>query len=107
MSDRHQLVLAWRDGRRETVRASGDETVLAAAESAGVGLPFGCRTGACGSCVGRLRDGDVTYDRPPRALKSRQREAGYVLCCLARPLTACRLGVGTDILTDLVVNPFR
>lgn len=107
MSERHQLVLAWREGRRESVRASGDETVLTAAESANVGLPFGCRTGACGSCVGRLLDGDVTYDRPPRALNARQREAGYVLCCLAQPLTHCRFEVGVAVLTDLVATPFR
>lgn len=66
MSDRHQLVLTWRDGGEETVRASETETVLEAAESAGAVLPFGCRTGACSSCVGRLVEGNVSFDRPPR-----------------------------------------
>ena len=36
MTARYDLALSWRDGREETVRASDDETVLEAAESAGV-----------------------------------------------------------------------
>lgn len=43
-----------------TVQPSGtqfaceaDETVLSAAIRAGVGLPYGCKNGACGSCKGR------------------------------------------------------
>ena len=47
-----------------TVQPSGrqftcedDETVLAAAIRAGVGLPYGCKNGACGSCKGKLLEG--------------------------------------------------
>lgn len=103
----HHLTLTWRDGREETVLASGGETVLEAAETASVDLPFGCRTGACATCVGQLIDGNVSYDRPPRALKSRHVQAGYVLCCIARPRTDCRLVVGADVQTELVSNPWR
>ncbi|AFK20971.1 2Fe-2S iron-sulfur cluster binding domain-containing protein (plasmid) [Haloferax mediterranei ATCC 33500] len=107
MATRHDLTLTWRDGREETVPASENETVLEAAESAGIGLPFGCRTGACATCVGRLIDGAILYDRPPRALKTRHIEAGYVLCCIARPRTDCRIEVGADVQTDLVSNPWK
>lgn len=107
MPTRHHLELAWRDGRRETVRARENETVLEAAESADVSLPFGCRTGACVSCVGRLVEGDVDYRRPPRGLKPRHGEAGYVLCCIARLRADCRIVVGTDVRTDLVANPWK
>jgi stearoyl-CoA 9-desaturase NADPH oxidoreductase len=43
------------------VRACSDGTqpILAAGESAGAQLPFGCRMGICHSCVGRLRSGQV------------------------------------------------
>lgn len=102
MATRLDLVLTWRDGSVETLCARGKETVLEAAESAGVGLPFGCRTGACVSCVGRLVEGDVSYDRPPRALKARHGGAGYVLCCIARPRTDCRIAVGAAVRNDLV-----
>lgn len=107
MDPRHDLTLTWRDGHEETVHANADETVLEATESAGVSLPFGCRTGACATCVGRLIDGDVLYDRPPRALKSRFLVAGYVLCCIARPRRDCRIAVGADIHSQLVSNPWK
>jgi len=107
MADRHDLVLTWRDGSEEALAASDDETILEAAESAGTSLPFGCRTGACVSCVGRLVEGDVDYVRPPRALRARHDEAGYVLCCIARPRADCRIVVGADVQTELVSNPWE
>jgi stearoyl-CoA 9-desaturase NADPH oxidoreductase len=47
--------------RRSGLQASsdGEQPILAAGESAGVTLPFGCRMGICHSCVGRLRSGRV------------------------------------------------
>jgi ferredoxin-NADP reductase len=47
--------------RRSGLEASsdGEQPILAAGESAGVTLPFGCRMGICHSCVGRLRAGQV------------------------------------------------
>lgn len=107
MTDRHRLTLAWRDGREETVRASEDETVLEGAGSDGVRLPFGCRTGACVSCVCRLDSGEISYERPPRALKPPQRRSGYVLSCIARPRTDCQLAVGPAVRTELVSNPLE
>ncbi|MFB6372850.1 MAG: 2Fe-2S iron-sulfur cluster-binding protein [Bradymonadaceae bacterium] len=84
-----------------------DETVLDAAEASGVALPFGCRTGACATCTGRLLAGRVDHARPPRALKQRHREAGYVLLCVARPRDDCEVEVGAGVGTDLVSNPWR
>ena len=42
--------------------ASGQETILAAAIHAGVGLPYGCKDGACGSCKCKKLSGEVTND---------------------------------------------
>jgi ferredoxin-NADP reductase len=49
------------DFRSSGVQASsdGEQPILAAGESAGATLPFGCRMGICHSCVGRLRSGQV------------------------------------------------
>ncbi|MFW5959120.1 MAG: 2Fe-2S iron-sulfur cluster-binding protein [Natronomonas sp.] len=107
MDARLDLVVTRRDGREVTVEASEDEAVLDAAESAGISLPFGCRTGACATCVGQLIEGKISYDRPPRALKPRHIEAGYVLCCIAFPRTNCRIEVGAGIQTELVSNPWK
>lgn len=107
MTDRPELALTWRDGHTETTRANADQTVLEAAEAAAIGLPFGCRTGACSTCVGRLVAGTVAYSRPPRALKSRHRTSGYILCCIARPLTDCHIEVGPHVQSELVSNPWK
>jgi len=100
------VTLVWRDGREAAVTA-GDEPVLDATEESGLSLPFGCRTGACGTCTGRLLDGEVVHERPPRALKPRHLDDGYVLTCIAVPTGDCTVEVGTDVQRDLLVNPWQ
>ncbi|EFW92827.1 ferredoxin [Haladaptatus paucihalophilus DX253] len=105
--DRHRVELRWRGGGTETVRAAAAESVLEAAERADIGLPFGCRTGACATCTGRLLSGKIEHEREPRALKTDSLADGYVLLCIARPKTDCRIEVGTDVHSDLVTNPWK
>ena len=67
-----------------------DETILAAAIRQGIGLPYGCRDGACGSCKSRLVEGRVAHGtHQAKALTSEEEEAGFLLTCCARPLTDC------------------
>ncbi|MDS0278809.1 2Fe-2S iron-sulfur cluster binding domain-containing protein [Halomicroarcula sp. S1AR25-4] len=100
--------LVWRDADRvATVDVLAGQTVLDAAEAADVALPFGCRTGACGTCTARLLDGEVSHRRPPRALKERHLDDGYVLPCIAVPETDARLEVGAAVQADLVPNPWK
>jgi len=93
----------------ETVQidAEAGETILDAAESADVSLPFGCRTGACGTCTGRVLAGDLDHRRPPRALKQKHLDAGYALLCIAEPRADCRIAVGKDVVAELVENPWK
>ena len=64
----------------------GDETVLAAAMRAGVGLPYGCKNGACGSCKGKLVTGSLSHAaHQQRALSEVEEAAGAALFCCARP----------------------
>ena len=103
----HGVTLEWDDGRTVTLEVAAGQRVLAAAEAAGVSLPFGCRRGACGTCTGRLLDGELRHRRPPRALKQRHRDAGYVLLCVATPTTDCRVRVGAAVQDELVSNPWE
>ncbi len=103
----YRVVLEWTDGRRVTIPAADDETVVAAAERADEPLPFGCLTGACATCTAELLAGSVDHRREPRALKSRHREAGYVLPCIAVPTSDCRLRVGSAVAGELTQNPWK
>jgi CDP-4-dehydro-6-deoxyglucose reductase len=76
-----------------TVQPSGhhfecedDETVLAAAIRAGIGLPYGCKNGACGSCKGKVAEGLVELKpHQQRALSEQEKAQGFTLFCCAIP----------------------
>ncbi len=60
------------------------QTVLAAALAAGIGLPYGCRNGACGSCKGRIVSGQVEHDvHQASALSAEEKANGLALFCCA------------------------
>ena len=96
-----------RDDTTTPIEATPEQTVLEAAEDAAESLPFGCRTGACGTCTGRLVAGHIDHRRPPRALKEAHLEKGYALLCIAEPRSDCRIAVGKDVVAELVENPWK
>ncbi|OQS42587.1 CDP-6-deoxy-delta-3,4-glucoseen reductase [Chromobacterium haemolyticum] len=62
------------------------ETVLEAALRQGVGLPYGCRDGACGACKGKVVEGEVSQDGfQEKALTEAERAQGLALFCCSRP----------------------
>ena len=73
-----------------TFDVARDETVLAAAIRQGIGLPYGCRDGACGSCKSKLLDGRVIHGAHQlKALSEAEEAAGLILTCCATPQTDC------------------
>jgi len=65
-----------------------DETILAAALRQGIGLPYGCRNGACGACKGILRSGELAYgEHQDHAIREEEKALGKALTCCTRPLT--------------------
>jgi ring-1,2-phenylacetyl-CoA epoxidase subunit PaaE len=76
------------DGRRRSFpMAQSDLSVLDAAERAGLELPFSCRSGICATCRARITDGAAVMTHNI-ALEPWETDAGFVLCCQARPTTA-------------------
>ncbi len=62
--------------------AEPDEAMLAAGIRQGIGLPYGCKDGACGSCKCKLVSGSVVHGpHQPKALSADEEAAGYVLTC--------------------------
>ncbi|HEY3852664.1 MAG TPA: 2Fe-2S iron-sulfur cluster-binding protein [Steroidobacteraceae bacterium] len=75
------------DGRRRSFfMAPTDASVLDAAERAGLELPFSCRSGICATCRTRIVAGEAEMMHNI-ALEPWEVDAGFVLCCQARPTT--------------------
>ncbi|WP_313075972.1 CDP-6-deoxy-delta-3,4-glucoseen reductase [Melaminivora sp.] len=84
----------------------GEETILAAAIRSGVGLPYGCKDGACGSCKCRKLSGSVEHGpHQQKALSDAEEAAGFILTCCARPLTDVALE--SRQVTDESAYPIR
>ena len=84
-----------------TVRPSGrtfsvenGETVLEAALRNGVGLPYGCKNGACGTCRGKLIEGQLVHRaHSSSALSCRRRSEGLrALLLVASSKRRCHRG---------------
>ena len=62
--------------------ADAGEPLLAAAIRQGIGLPYGCKDGACGSCKCKKLEGLVTHGAHQlKALSVDEEANGYILTC--------------------------
>ncbi|ARP83927.1 CDP-6-deoxy-delta-3,4-glucoseen reductase [Bordetella genomosp. 8] len=71
----------------DTFAAEDDESILDAAERAGVAMPHECTFGACGSCRVKIQEGAVAYEEMPPALTEAEHAQGYALACQARAMS--------------------
>lgn len=61
-----------------------DEPVLEAALRQGVAFPYGCRSGVCGTCLGKVISGEIEYpDDLPMGLSEHDHQQGKALFCQA------------------------
>jgi len=67
--------------------AGSGDTLLHAAEAAGIALPSSCRNGTCRTCLCRLDTGSVRYLVEWPGLSADEKRDGYVLPCVAAPLS--------------------
>ena len=69
-------------GRTFTVNPT--EPLLAAAIAQGIGLPYGCKDGACGSCKCKMLSGSVSHGAHQlKAMSPDEQAAGFILTCCA------------------------
>ncbi|RMZ52439.1 hypothetical protein APUTEX25_000018, partial [Auxenochlorella protothecoides] len=84
------IVFLGAHGASVEVEAPKDGYILDAGLNAGLELPFTCRGGICGACVGRVTEGevdasdiaDVTF-----TLNEEEVEGGMTLLCMSRPIS--------------------
>lgn len=103
MTGTRTITIANRAGATFVVEA--DRPLLDTLEEHGVDLPYGCRYGGCITCAAKVTVGQVDQHEQV-ALNNRQLDHGYVVLCVARPLSDCTLEVGVDSHDRLYRNPF-
>ena len=88
-----------------TFEVEARRPLLESLREQGVDLPYGCKYGGCITCAAKLTSGMVNQRRQV-ALKKRQINAGYVILCVARPLSDITLEIGVESHGALYRNPF-
>jgi ferredoxin len=66
--------------------AEPSQTLLHAAEAAGVSLPSSCRNGTCRTCICRLLSGRVRHMVEWPGLSAEEKIEGWILPCVAQAL---------------------
>ena len=91
MTDKHKITI---HGTGDSFEAEPGEAVLDAALHQDILLPHGCRGGFCGSCLGEVLEGKVTYPEGlPDALGEADAAEGKALFCKAVATTDLEIKV--------------
>ncbi len=81
------FAVQFRESERTVMWDGTALTLLDFAESNGIAIAAGCRSGSCGTCETRLVAGHITYEEPPEYDVS----AGFCLPCVGIPASAIAL----------------
>ncbi|MEM8719438.1 MAG: 2Fe-2S iron-sulfur cluster-binding protein [Cyanobacteria bacterium P01_G01_bin.39] len=82
-------------GQTKTIQVSESETILNAATTAGIDLPFSCSAGVCTTCAAQIITGEVEQSEGMGVSPELQAE-GYALLCVAYPRSDIKLESGKE-----------
>lgn len=83
MSKTHTVQIQ-HQGALHTLTVPDDQTILTAAQEAGLDLPFSCGAGVCTTCAALIHEGTVDQSDGMGVSPELQAQ-GYVLLCVAYP----------------------
>jgi ferredoxin len=94
MSDTYTVVCEL-NGENHSFSCSSDQTVLAAAEAAGVAVPSSCCSGVCTTCAALVKEGSV-HQPDAMGVKADLQEQGFALLCVSYPRSDLKLVAGQE-----------
>lgn len=77
-------------GTVHSIQVDADQTVLAAAQNAGLDLPTSCSAGVCTTCAALITEGSVNQEDGMGVGQELQAD-GYALLCVAFPESDLKL----------------
>ena len=72
------------NGEQHQFQCRDNQTVLSAAEDAGISVPSSCCAGVCTTCAALIKQGDV-HQPDAMGVKDDLRKHGFALLCVAFP----------------------
>jgi toluene monooxygenase electron transfer component len=90
----HKILI---EGSEQAFLQASNDTLLQGALRAGIGFPYECSSGGCGSCKFELLEGEVENLWPEAAgLTERDRRKNRLLACQCRPKGTLKIKVNTS-----------
>jgi ferredoxin len=83
------------EGKTHTLEVPENQTILQAADTAGIGLPSSCNAGVCTTCAAQILEGTVDQSEG-MGISPELQEAGYVLLCIAYPRSDLKIESGKE-----------
>ena len=84
-TDQPALYMGTTEPQQQQFDAWANQPLLTSLEQAGLDWPSSCRNGTCRSCFSKLTLGKVRYQIEWPGLSAEEKDAGYVLPCVAYP----------------------
>jgi ring-1,2-phenylacetyl-CoA epoxidase subunit PaaE len=73
-------------GQKKDVVVKPEQTILIAAQEAGLDPPYSCTVGVCTTCRAKVRSGKTSMEER-EGLSDSEIDEGYILTCQAHPLS--------------------
>lgn len=83
-------------GHRHVVNVPAGQTLLKAALSEGLDVPYACEEGYCGSCAAKCVEGEIVHARND-VFNADDLAAGWILTCQAHPRRGGPLAITYDV----------
>ncbi|NEP15658.1 MAG: 2Fe-2S iron-sulfur cluster binding domain-containing protein [Leptolyngbya sp. SIO4C1] len=77
-------------GSVHQISVDSNQTVLEAAQAAGLELPYSCSAGVCTTCAALLTEGSVSQE-DGMGISQELQEEGFALLCVAYPRSDLKL----------------